>query len=139
MKNLIPAAAPLTSRRFSPYSKTFLKDFIPEALAVQTERRAKHPAKPFNAPFPIERQKSLGEALMKAIGFDFAHGRLDVSHHPFCGGVPSDVRMTTRYTTNEFLPPSWASSMKPAMASMSRACPRTGPLARGQGSRHGGP
>ena len=41
--------------------------------------------------------------MMKAIGFDFTHGRLDVSHHPFCGGVPSDVRMTTRYTTSEFL------------------------------------
>jgi carboxypeptidase Taq len=83
--------------------KTFLKIFIPEALAAQDERRAKHPAKPFNAPFPIERQKALGEALMEAIGFDFTHGRLDVSHHPFCGGVPSDVRMTTRYTTSEFL------------------------------------
>ena len=83
--------------------KTFLKNFIPEALAAQDERRARHPAKPFNAPFPIEKQKALGEAMMKAIGFDFTHGRLDVSHHPFCGGVPSDVRMTTRYTTSEFL------------------------------------
>jgi carboxypeptidase Taq len=83
--------------------KAFLKSFIPEALAAQTERRAKNPAKPFSTPFPIEKQKALGEALMKAIGFDFTHGRLDVSHHPFCGGVPSDVRMTTRYTTNEFL------------------------------------
>ncbi len=83
--------------------KSFLKDFIPQALGAQEERRAKHPAKPFNAPFPIENQKSLGEALMKSIGFDFTHGRLDVSHHPFCGGVPSDVRMTTRYTTSEFL------------------------------------
>ena len=40
---------------------------------------------------------------MKAVGFDFHHGRLDISHHPFCGGVPSDVRMTTRYRTDEFL------------------------------------
>ncbi len=83
--------------------KTFLKSFIPEAIAAQDERRARHPAKPFNAPFPIEKQKALGEAMMQAIGFDFSHGRLDVSHHPFCGGVPSDVRMTTRYTTSEFL------------------------------------
>jgi carboxypeptidase Taq len=41
--------------------------------------------------------------VMKAIGFDFNHGRLDISHHPFCGGVPTDVRMTTRYRTDEFL------------------------------------
>ena len=30
-------------------------------------------------------------------------GQLSVSHHPFCGGVPSDVRLTTRYRTDEFL------------------------------------
>ncbi|MGB8314167.1 MAG: carboxypeptidase M32 [Aestuariivirga sp.] len=83
--------------------KTFLKDFIPKALAAQAERRARNPARPFNAPFPIEKQKALGEAMMKAVGFDFIHGRLDVSHHPFCGGVPTDVRMTTRYSTSEFL------------------------------------
>ncbi len=59
--------------------------------------------KPFNGPFPIEKQTELGLALMKAVGFNFDHGRLDVSHHPFCGGVPSDVRMTTRYRTDEFL------------------------------------
>ena len=45
----------------------------------------------------------LGVTLMTAVGFDFDHGRLDISHHPFCSGVPSDVRMTTRYTTHEFL------------------------------------
>ena len=83
--------------------KSFLKDFIPKALARQEQKHAVNPARNFNAPFPVERQKALGEAMMKAIGFDFNHGRLDVSHHPFCGGVPSDVRMTTRYTTSEFL------------------------------------
>ncbi len=34
---------------------------------------------------------------MAALGFDFEHGRLDESLHPFCGGVPDDVRMTARY------------------------------------------
>ena len=83
--------------------KTFLKDFVPEALAHQEEKLAKRPLKPLNAPFPIERQKALGLAMMEAVGFDFEHGRLDVSHHPFCGGVPTDIRMTTRYTEGEFL------------------------------------
>lgn len=83
--------------------KGFLKGFIPEALEAQARRRAKHPLKAFPGPFPAERQKALGLELMKAVGFDFQHGRLDVSHHPFCGGVPSDVRMTTRYRTDEFL------------------------------------
>lgn len=83
--------------------KGFLKTFIPQALEAQEQRRAKRPVKAFNGPFPIERQKELGLALMKAVGFDFDHGRLDISHHPFCGGVPSDVRMTTRYRSDEFL------------------------------------
>jgi len=83
--------------------KAFLKSFVPEAMARQEEKLARRPLKPFNAPFPIERQKALGLAMMEAIGFDFEHGRLDISHHPFCGGVPTDVRMTTRYVTGEFL------------------------------------
>jgi carboxypeptidase Taq len=40
--------------------------------------------------------------LMQRIGFDFAHGRLDVSAHPFCGGIPDDVRITTRYSESDF-------------------------------------
>jgi len=83
--------------------KTFLKDFIPAVVDRQAEQRAKRPVKPLNAPFPIDKQKALGLAVMETIGFDFEHGRLDVSHHPFCGGVPTDVRMTTRYTTGDFL------------------------------------
>jgi carboxypeptidase Taq len=80
--------------------KAFLKAFVPQAAARQRGRALK----PLNAPFAIEKQKELGLELMKAIGFDFNHGRLDISHHPFCGGVPSDVRMTTRYATGDFLP-----------------------------------
>lgn len=83
--------------------KSFLKDFVPAALARQEEKLAARPLKPFNAPFPIDKQKALGTAMMEALGFDFEHGRLDISHHPFCGGVPTDVRMTTRYVTGEFL------------------------------------
>ena len=100
---MIPAAAPPRSRRVFTDLKGFLKGFIPEALEAQARRRAKHPLKAFAGPFPIEKQKALGLELMKAVGFDFHHGRLDVSHHPFCGGVPTDVRMTTRYRDDEFL------------------------------------
>jgi len=39
---------------------------------------------------------------MEQIGFDFEHGRLDVSAHPFCGGTPDDVRITTRYDESDF-------------------------------------
>jgi carboxypeptidase Taq len=40
---------------------------------------------------------------MRLLGFDFDAGRLDVSTHPFCGGVPEDVRLTTRFREEEFL------------------------------------
>ncbi|MBT1157646.1 carboxypeptidase M32 [Aminobacter anthyllidis] len=83
--------------------KAFLKDFVPEALAVQQERLAKNPKRPLSGVYPIERQRELGLAMMGAVGFDLTRGSLSVSHHPFCGGVPSDVRITTRYKTSDFL------------------------------------
>ncbi|MGL5660016.1 MAG: carboxypeptidase M32 [Aeromonas sp.] len=54
-------------------------------------------------PFAIASQQALGQEVMGILGFDFAHGRLDVSSHPFCGGVPTDVRITTRYNEQEFV------------------------------------
>ncbi|AKR56202.1 carboxypeptidase Taq [Youhaiella tibetensis] len=83
--------------------KSFLKGFLPEALAAQNRRQTLRPLKPFEGPYTVEKQRDLGLAAMAAVGFDFHHGSLAVSHHPFCGGVPSDVRMTTRYRTDEFL------------------------------------
>lgn len=83
--------------------KAFLVDFVPEALAVQEERLTKTPLKPLSGVYPTERQRELGLAMMQAVGFDLTRGSLSVSHHPFCGGVPTDVRITTRYKQNEFL------------------------------------
>ena len=78
--------------------REFLPGFIPVAVERARERQAIVP----RGPFPVEAQRTLGLELMKAIGFDFEHGRLDVSAHPFCGGVPSDVRITTRYDESDF-------------------------------------
>ena len=77
----------------------FLPEFRERALARQAARPA--PVKPAG-PFPIEKQRALGEKLMHTLGFDFDHGRLDISLHPFCGGVPDDVRITTRYYPDDF-------------------------------------
>jgi len=83
---------------FDDYA-AFLPGFLDRVLTHQANRA--EPIRP-KGPFPIEKQKALGECLMKLIGFDFNHGRLDVSAHPFCGGVPDDVRITTRYTEDDF-------------------------------------
>ncbi|WP_029040888.1 carboxypeptidase M32 [Cucumibacter marinus] len=83
--------------------KGFLKDFVPEVLEAQEARHARRPLRPVEGPFPIAAQRELGLAMMKVLGFDFEHGRLDVSYHPFCGGVPTDIRITTRYREDDFL------------------------------------
>ena len=57
---------------------------------------------PLEGPFTVDAQRSLGERLMRQLGFDFEAGRLDVSLHPFCSGVPGDIRVTTRYDTADF-------------------------------------
>lgn len=79
--------------------KSVLPDLIKKIIAKQ---KSIHLIEP-KGPFAISQQKEFGLALMRAIGFDFNHGRLDVSHHPFCGGVPQDVRITTRYNDHEFV------------------------------------
>jgi carboxypeptidase Taq len=80
-----------------------LARFLPNLLeAVLTRQAARPPAPTLSGPFPVELQRRVGTKLMERIGFDFGHGRLDVSAHPFCGGVPDDVRITTRYDENDF-------------------------------------
>jgi carboxypeptidase Taq len=77
----------------------FLPDLIQRAIAHQAAEPA--PLMP-EGPFPIPAQKELGERMMRTLGFDFEHGRLDVSAHPFSGGTPDDVRITTRYAEADF-------------------------------------
>ncbi|MBX2831856.1 MAG: carboxypeptidase M32 [Rhodospirillales bacterium] len=77
----------------------FLPDFTAEVIARQ--KSEDKPTSPVG-PFSMETQNKVGLDLMKAVGFNFDHGRLDISHHPFCGGIPDDVRITTRYDENDF-------------------------------------
>ena len=79
--------------------KTWLPTLVQDVLAKQ----ARETVVAARGPFPVERQRALGKDIMKLLGFDFEGGRLDVSTHPFCGGVPEDVRITTRYTEDDFV------------------------------------
>lgn len=79
--------------------KSWLPEFILRAEAIQSRKTIVIP----QGPFPVAQQKELGLATMQMLGFDFNRGRLDVSSHPFCGGVPSDVRITTRYDEADFM------------------------------------
>ena len=79
--------------------EAFLPVFIERAEAHQT---AGPQPVPLAGPFPADIQRTLTERLLDAVGFETAYGRLDVSHHPFTGGIPDDVRITTRYREDDF-------------------------------------
>lgn len=80
-----------------------LKQSLPTLIQKVINKQASEHIKIPEGNFAIDKQKQLGIKVMKALQFDFHHGRLDVSHHPFCSGSPTDVRMTTRYVENEFI------------------------------------
>ena len=81
-----------------------LVKFLPDFTAAVIEKQAREPEiLPLGGPFPAAKQEALARRLMLAVGFDFAHGRLDTSAHPFCGGIPDDVRLTTRWNEKDFL------------------------------------
>ena len=68
---------------------------------VERVRRSKNKVdtKPLkNNRFPVEAQRGFVREVIDSMGIDLSRGRLDLSTHPFCGGIgPVDVRMTGRY------------------------------------------
>ena len=83
---------------FSAYEE-FLSTALPEVEARQARQPA--PIRPAG-PFPVAAQEALCRDIAQRLGLDFDHARLDQSAHPFSGGTPSDVRITTRYLEDDF-------------------------------------
>ena len=79
-----------------------VKAWLPSLITQVRERQAGETVLQPQGPFATEAQRALGLDVMRRIGFDFDAGRLDVSVHPFCGGVSEDVRITTRYSEDDF-------------------------------------
>jgi len=76
-----------------------LPELICQTIAKQTHDSVIKP----QGPFPLAQQRALGVEIMTLLQFDFEAAWLDVSTHPFCGGVAEDVRITTRYDEDDFL------------------------------------
>lgn len=76
---------------FTAY-EAFLRDALPRAEEIQAAPL------PLPGPFPVEKQRELCRRLSLRLGLEAEHSRLDESVHPFCGGTPSDVRITTFYS-----------------------------------------
>ena len=54
-------------------------------------------------PFPLDKQKEMNRRIVTQLGFDETHGRIDVSVHPFTTSFsPADVRITSRFSTDEW-------------------------------------
>jgi carboxypeptidase Taq len=83
---------------FAAY-EAFLADALPRAEALQAARGT--PLRP-TGPFPEAAQEALCRRLSARAGLEPEHSRLDRSTHPFCGGTPTDVRITTRYDEADF-------------------------------------
>ena len=80
-----------------------VKQWLPQLITrVQTKQRDEPVIAPAGL-FAVAKQRAMNLSVMKLLGFDFDAGRLDESAHPFSGGVPEDVRLTTRYREDDFV------------------------------------
>lgn len=70
---------------------------LPGLIQEVIDLQAKRPPLEFTGRFAPSKQRQLATEVMKALGFPFDRGRLDESEHPFTGGIPGDIRITTRF------------------------------------------
>lgn len=80
-----------------------VRKWLPGLIEKVVEKQSREIVLRPQGPFDLKDQRALCEKVMGILGFDFEAGRLDVSTHPFCGGVPEDVRLTTRFSVDDFL------------------------------------
>lgn len=80
-----------------------VRAWLPGLVAQVAQHQRGQPVLQPVGPFPQHLQRELCERLVRLLGFDFEAGRLDVSTHPFSGGVPEDVRLTTRFRDDDLL------------------------------------
>ncbi len=78
-----------------------LEAFLPNFIHQVIETQAANPHAAPHVSAAQSKQKKLAHRIMKDLGFPFDSGRLDTSTHPFCGGVPDDIRITTRYNPHD--------------------------------------
>jgi len=74
---------------------------LPGLIHEAIELQAKQPPLEITGKFSTAKQRQLAHELMKAMGFPFDRGRLDESEHPFTGGGPGDIRITTRFSPTD--------------------------------------
>ncbi len=85
----------LTTEMIEPLFETLgraISGMVPPLLEAQKGRATFDPRA-----FDVPSQREFLKEVVGKIGFDFNHGRIDESVHPFCSGTGMDIRMTTRF------------------------------------------
>lgn len=103
MDNYEPGMTGATLDKLFGNLQTWLPNLVRQVRAKQLTEKVIEPV----GPFAKSAQYALGLETMKGLGFNFEGGRLDESAHPFCGGVPEDTRLTTRYRDDSFVGSLW--------------------------------
>jgi carboxypeptidase Taq len=80
--------------------KTFLIPIVERS--AQEPSPAFHLIKGKHLYYSEDKQEAFAKEVVQKIGFDFSKGRVDRARHPFCIGLPNDVRITTRYREHDF-------------------------------------
>ncbi len=58
-------------------------------------------ADPFDGTYEEQHQETLVRDALDLLGYDWEHGRLDTSSHPFTSGTQFDARITTRFSPGD--------------------------------------
>lgn len=97
----------MTSQRLDEIFSACASELIPlidKIAKSEVKKTYEAPGELDGTKFSIEQQKLMCERVVKDMGFDFDKGVMQVSVHPFTGGAhPTDVRITTRYSEDNWL------------------------------------
>ncbi|WP_341787058.1 carboxypeptidase M32 [Rickettsia endosymbiont of Cantharis rufa] len=93
------------SRKSSEIKRVFsvLKNELPQLINKVLEKQKSEKELVKSSELAPEMQKCVGKRIMEIIQFDSNKGCLGESTHPFCGGTPNDIRLTTRYDKDNFI------------------------------------
>jgi len=86
----------MTTRNLSRLFNALRKELV--GLSERIIESGRGPRRWPRRTFPINRQRSFGETMATAVGFDPARGRFDLGVHPCCTGIgPGDCRIILRF------------------------------------------
>jgi carboxypeptidase Taq len=86
----------MTSRNVARLFDALRRELVPLTARIAEKERRRRAR--IRGSFPLDRQRSFGEAVAEAVGFDLKRGRFDLGVHPSCVGIgPGDCRIVLRF------------------------------------------